>query len=171
MAQLERHHATLFLDPAFAGPVEELRRRWDPVMHRQIAAHVSLLYPGEAADPSAIGRRVSEVAPGRNPFVLRLGAICHAAYPEGDSCWFAVEDPDGEWEQLRLAIASTDFSPLSGSQPHVTIVHPRTSRQGRAAWEELRSQRVDLQWSVREVAITAWDGWRWRTIEVTPLEG
>ncbi len=44
----EQHHATIFLPPDVAGPIEEARRRWDPVMAAQIAAHVTLAYPREA---------------------------------------------------------------------------------------------------------------------------
>jgi hypothetical protein len=42
---LTRHHATAFLDPGRSERVEELRRTWDPLMARQIAAHVTLIYP------------------------------------------------------------------------------------------------------------------------------
>ena len=51
---LTRHHATAFLGLPAGHPMEELRRTWDPEMARQIAAHVTLIYPEEIADPALL---------------------------------------------------------------------------------------------------------------------
>ena len=39
------HHATIFVPPDVARPVEAARREWDPVMAAQIAAHVTVVHP------------------------------------------------------------------------------------------------------------------------------
>src|SRR5688572_6743812 len=69
---LERHHATLFVDPTVSAPLELLRAQWDPAMSRQIAAYVTLIYPWEAPDPALIADRVSDVAGRSQPFRLRV---------------------------------------------------------------------------------------------------
>jgi hypothetical protein len=48
---LTRHHATAFLGPPADHAVAELRRTWDPEMARQIAAHVTLIYPEAIPGP------------------------------------------------------------------------------------------------------------------------
>ena len=53
---LTRYHATVFLSSPASYALEELRRAWDPGMARQIAAHVTLIYPEEITDPARASR-------------------------------------------------------------------------------------------------------------------
>jgi hypothetical protein len=41
--KVQSHHATIFLAPSLAEPIEAIRRAWDPFMAAQIAAHVTLV--------------------------------------------------------------------------------------------------------------------------------
>lgn len=165
-----KHHATLFVDPAVSEPIEDLRRRWDPEMARQIAAHVTLVYPWEAPDPELIGEWVQSAALAQPRFRLRLGPLDRHDSPDGVGCGFAVLDVDGGHSALRSRIASSTFVRGDGD-PHVTVVHPRTSRLGEAAWEALSAQALEVEFWVRDVAITAWDGSAWPTLERIPLSG
>jgi hypothetical protein len=62
MSTLTRHHVTAFVDPAVSEPVEELRRRWDPQMAGQIAAHVTVVYPEEIPDSASLEERAAAAA-------------------------------------------------------------------------------------------------------------
>ncbi len=73
MSTLTRHHVTAFVDPAVSEPVEELRRRWDPQMARQIAAHVTVVYPEEIPDPASLEERAAAAAATTTPFDLESG--------------------------------------------------------------------------------------------------
>lgn len=53
--------------------------------------------------------------------------------------------------------------------PHVTIVHPRTSGLREQAWRQLASIRMDIQFTITHVAITAFSGDRWQTLSRLPL--
>lgn len=155
--QFERHHATLFVDPAVSQPIEDLRRAWDPEMARQIAAHVTLVYPWEAPDPKLILEWLHEAADGQAPFRLRLGQLERFDSAEGVGCGFTVMDVDGGHSALRARISSAAFD-RGDVDPHVTVVHPRTSSRGDAAWTELKTQVLQLEFVVRDVAVTASDG-------------
>jgi hypothetical protein len=48
MTEYRDHHAMIFVTPDAAGPLESMRREWDPDMAAVIAAHVTLVYPHEA---------------------------------------------------------------------------------------------------------------------------
>lgn len=168
--QHQRHHATLFVDPAVSAPLEAMRRRWDPEMARQIAAHVTLVYPWEAPDSTLLAEWLRAAASGHGPFRLRAGVLNGDAPAARDGCAYTVEDIDGGHASLRAAIATPEFV-IGDVRPHVTIVHPRTSRLGLEARTALRSVAVDVEFWVREIAITAWDGERWSTLEAIPLSG
>jgi hypothetical protein len=54
---------------------------------------------------------------------------------------------------------------------HVTIVHPRTSNRGEQAWAQLVEIHVDAAFTIAEVAMTAYDGNRWLSLQTLPLTG
>jgi 8-oxo-dGTP pyrophosphatase MutT (NUDIX family) len=154
-------HATLLLEPR--SPVlEELRATWDPVMAAQIGAHVSVSYPSEIADERDLVARVRHAARIVPSFTLRLGDVRHGGDPDA-GIFVAVEDLDGGWQALRAAI--TGPAGDDAVDPHVTLVHPRTSGLGATAWPELRDRDLSMVFDVRAVAGTAFDGDRWAILE------
>jgi hypothetical protein len=78
-----RHHATAFLDPQHSGPAEDLRARWDPVMARQIAAHVTLIYPEEVPGGADLGQLAAAAAARTAPFTIALGPVFLRRLPRG----------------------------------------------------------------------------------------
>jgi 2'-5' RNA ligase len=161
-------HATLFLDRSVAAPIEVLRERWDPVMAFQIPAHVTVTYPSEVASLDELIQRVADAADKIGRFRLQLGKVRCFGRPE-DGVFVEVADLHGGWRALRDAICRSAGQP--GVEPHVTIVHPRTSDQGTSAWEELNGQRFDGEMTAAEVSVTAFDGRRWPAVARFALRG
>ena len=75
MTEYRDHHATIFVAPAIAGPIEAARRAWDPAMAAQIAAHITVAYPQEAPISGLLVERVRDASAGIPPFRLRLGRV------------------------------------------------------------------------------------------------
>jgi 2'-5' RNA ligase len=134
------HHATIFVSPDVARPVEDIRRRWDGVMAAQIAAHVTLAYPREAPLAEVLAERLRAVRATVHPFRLRLGGVAHFGRPE-DGVYVAVDD------------------------------HPRTSTHGRACWEAARALMMQAEFTVADVALTAFDGTRSDVLETYSVLG
>jgi 8-oxo-dGTP pyrophosphatase MutT (NUDIX family) len=132
-----RRHLCILLAGPVADEVEELRRRFDPVMAAVAPAHVTLTYPEESGDEALLLRRMASCARERSPFRLRLGA----PFVEDGGVFLAVEDVDGVWEGLRRDLLVPPFCPLD-VPAHVTLVHPRTSRQVAACMAELAGRRT-----------------------------
>jgi 2'-5' RNA ligase superfamily len=102
MSTLTRHHVTAFMDPAVSGPVEELRRRWDPQMAAQIAAHVTVIYPEEIPGPARLQERAAAAAAETAPFDLETGpAFCDG--PPSGGVFLRIHDPDGGLRAFRAA--------------------------------------------------------------------
>lgn len=157
------HHATIFVPPRVAEAVEAVRRAWDPGMAAQIAAHVTLAYPQEAPIVDLLVARVRSASVAIAPFRLRLGAVSYFERPEG-VVYIAVEDIDGGYRRVRADVLRPPFQPVA-FPPHVTLIHPRTSSRGREFWEQGRRRRRDLEFTVEEVAITAFTGAEWVVLE------
>lgn len=163
-----RRHLTIFLDPAVSPPIEDLRRTWDPAMAEQIAAHITVTYPTEAPDIALLAKRLEHATASLKPFRLRPGLVACAGDPI-EGVFIEVHDDDGGHRRLRDAVLQPPFGQRPTNVPHITLVHPRTSRLGRQAWQRLRGMRLDLVFFVREVAIVAFDGRRWTTVHESRL--
>jgi 2'-5' RNA ligase len=161
-------HATLFLDAAAAARVEPLRQRWDPVMADQIAAHLTVTYPTEIPSAPTLRERLEAATERVGPFRLRLGEVRSFGEPE-QGLFAEVVDVDGGWLALREAVGFT--SKRLEVTPHVTLVHPRTSKRGLEAWTVLQGTDLDVGVAVGQAAITAFNGRAWRTDATFPLIG
>ena len=145
--------------PEVAGLIEAARREWDPYMAARIAAHVTLAYPQEAPIRDLLVERVREASSNIPPFRLRLGGLACFERPEG-GVYVNVEDIDAGYRRMRDEVLRPPFHGIA-YPPHVTLVHPHTSRRGREFWDSGRYQRHDQEFTVEEVTITAFDGVKW----------
>ena len=168
MAEYRDHHATIFVAPEAAGAIEAVRREWDPGMAAQIAAHVTVAYPREAPLIDLLVERLRIVTARMAPFRLRLGERAWSGHSE-DAVVVKVEDIEGGCRRLREAILRSPFHAVTVS-PHVTLVHPRTSRRGREFWDTgWRYEGVDF--TADEVTVTGFDGAAWVTLLRFALKG
>jgi 8-oxo-dGTP diphosphatase len=160
-------HATIFLDADVAEPIEELRRRWDPALESQISAHVSVAYPSEAGSIDDLVERMQSAATTVGRFELVLDSPVHRA---GQHWWVGMEivDPDDGWRRLRDLLVPPARQD-AGVEPHVTVVHPRHSNLGEHAWQTIADLKIGARFAVTEIAVTAFDGRRWRKLERVSL--
>jgi 2'-5' RNA ligase superfamily len=119
-------HATIFVAPEIARPIEAIHQQWDPLMANQIDAHITLAYPQEAPLVDLLVARVRAASRQTSPFRLRLGALAYFERPE-DGVYIEVQDVDGDYRRLRERVLCPPFQ-LIAFPPHVTLVPPRTSR-------------------------------------------
>jgi hypothetical protein len=93
---------------------------------------------------------------------LRLGRVARG---ENAGSWVFVEaeDVDGGWTLLREELLGP--RQVTDIRPHVTLIHPRTTNRGPAAWSAIAGMAADAEFIVEELAITAFAGNSWRTIE------
>jgi hypothetical protein len=163
MTNYRNHHATIFVAPEIARPIEAIRQQWDPVMAAQIGAHITLAYPQEAPIIDLLVARVRAASRQTPPFRLRLGALAYFERPE-DGIYIQVEDVDGGYRRLRERMLCPPFQPIA-FPPHLTLVHPRTSSRGRDFWDHGCYQPYNQAFIVAEVTITAFDGTKWVVLE------
>jgi hypothetical protein len=116
-ARLVRHHATVFLDPERSKPVEILRSRWDPQMSQQIAAHVTLIYPEEVADPIELDELVRAAVARTGPFRLALR-----------EAFFAGSPADGVFLLLRMSTVASPRSAPRQFRLRAPSIFRRTSQ-------------------------------------------
>jgi 2'-5' RNA ligase len=167
MGDYRNHHATIFVAPEVAGPIEAARRDWDPDMAARIAPHVTVAYPHEAPISDLLIERVAEASKNIHAFRLRLGGLGCLEGPEG-GVYVNVEDLDDGYRRMRDEVLRPPFHNIA-YPPHVTLLHPQTSRRGREFWDSGSYQRQGQDFTVGEVTITAFDGAKWVVLVTYPL--
>lgn len=153
--------------PARAG-VDEVRRRWDPVMAARIGAHLTVLR--SLPDPQVVSASLAEAPPGI--VRLRLSRAAHVTPLAAGGIFLAVEDEHGDWATLCQVLRRSLGPDADLSLPHVTLLHPRTTSlaQRERAWEVLSRWEPDLRVAISEVAvIRETGGGRWGTTGTIPL--
>jgi hypothetical protein len=89
---------------------------------------------------------------------MDLGRTYYDGSPD-DGVFIEASDVEGGWQALRDAILDTRSA--ADVMPHVTLVHPRTTNRGRAAWDALQEVQLHGEMVITDVAATAFDGRRW----------
>ncbi len=158
--ELTYPHASVFLDAAIVAPIETVRARWDPAMWAQIPAHVTVTYPSEVRDIEDLRARLARASGEVAPFRLTLGRVDRES--DGGPVFVEVDDPDHGWSTLRrLVVGDAPARP----RPHVTLVHPRTTNRGVAAWETLGGHDFSTEIRADEVSLSAFDGRTWPVVD------
>lgn len=133
-----RRHVLFVLDGEVAEQLQTLRRQWDPEMAARIPPHVTLVYPEETVDELLLVGRVTEAAANTPSFAVSLADLKRG---EWGGVWFPVVDPSDSWAKLRSEILAPPFR-MRSVEPHVTVVHPRTSDRGPEAFTALAGTRI-----------------------------
>jgi hypothetical protein len=163
-----RVQGTLFLPDPAGAVIDDIRRRWDPVMAELVPAHVTVAY--EIDDPAGFSRRLVEVATVMAPLRFALThAACWGSSPAG-GIYLAVDDSFGDIAGLRRSLRIADPTGVAYT-PHVTLVHPRSAHRAEEAWTVLRALRVDQPVTVHDVALVQNAGRGWDVVERVPLLG
>ena len=165
---MTRRHLQFILAGSGVEQLEALRRRWDPVMAARAPAHVTLVYPEEFDDKRVLLARTLDAANVTPAFSVTLRSV--GSEREGDGgVWFLVEDSSGLWSSLRAKIVSPSRRMLR-AEPHVTIVHPRTSTQGRNALASLAMTNIVDAFTLNEIVYTETSDTGMRVLERFPLQ-
>lgn len=149
---MRRRHLQFILAGPAADQIEVLRQRWDSVMAARAPAHISLVYPEEYDDETLLLSRAASAAHDTSPFTVTLGEASGENGGRG-GVWCSVTDRSGTWNALRAAILSTPFRMLP-IEPHVTVVHPRTSSRGPEALADLSGISVSGKVDLSEIVYT-----------------
>jgi 2'-5' RNA ligase len=171
MGDVSRRAIVLFVPPPVREQLDEIRRRWDPVMCSRIGCHITLVH--DVTDHVRATELVAAVAATTAPFTVRLGRAAHW----GKSAWgvyLHVDDPDGAIDAVQARLAELEEARWAGVpfRSHVTLVHSRTTLPATAAqaWAELEA--FDPGWPVDVTAldiVEMEEATGWRTVERVEL--
>jgi 2'-5' RNA ligase len=117
-----------------------------------VPAHITVTYPEETGDDELLLRRAAKCVECTSPFRVQVGEIFAEDRGRG-GVFFAVEDVEGGWARLRHELLAPPFR-LINFPAHITVAHPRTSRQAVACLAELAGYRLSGEFKVSELLFT-----------------
>ena len=171
MATVLRRAIVLFVPPPVAARVDEIRRRWDPVMTARIDAHITLVH--DVVDLERARDLVAEAACSA-PFTVRL---THADRwgRSSNGIYLHVDDPAGGVAALQAQLADLE-QPAWSRVPfraHATLIHGRTVTpdDAAAAWAALEGFHADWDVDIGAIDTIELAEPRWRTVERVELVG
>ncbi|HLM64806.1 MAG TPA: 2'-5' RNA ligase family protein [Acidimicrobiales bacterium] len=168
-------HATLFLPPDVAAPLDQIRRVFDPAFAAQIGLHATLTYPDETPHPGLLAQRLDELGEWSGPIPLLLTEVVPYGEPPDPRRGLQVrtDDVSGAYLGARAQLLAPPCTPhgVDEAVPHITLVHPITSQRGPEAWAALAGRRIDTEVTIERVALVAWDGAGWPSSKVVRLTG
>ncbi|MGI9030857.1 MAG: 2'-5' RNA ligase family protein [Ilumatobacteraceae bacterium] len=164
----------LFVRGAVADRIDEIRRRWDPLMARRIDAHLTLIHDVVGHDAAA--GRVAGLAADTAPFEITLTATGCWGGTANYGVYFGVDDPTGGIARLHTDLADLEAPRWARVpfRPHVTLVHGRTvdPQLAEPAWAALCDLREE--WAVELSAIDIIeldDATGWTSVQRCDLTG
>lgn len=166
---MRRRHLQFILAGSVADQIESLRRRYDSVMAARTPAHISLVYPEEYDDETLLISRAASAARHTSLFTVTLGEASGENGGRG-GVWYSIADPSRTWNTLRAAILSTPLRTLP-IEPHVTVVHPRTSGRGPEALADLSGVGISGKVDLSEIVYTETDASGMRVLDRFQLLG
>jgi len=132
--------------------IEAMRADWDPVMAAGVPAHVSVVYPEEVTDEQLLLERVRDEVQQLRSFPLDVRDVDGPDAGRG-GVFLRVSDRTGALTGLKERLLAAPFR-SSGAPFHVTIVHPRTSDRGAAAFAALGRDTLSGSFDVFEICWT-----------------
>ena len=131
--------------PPVGRSVDEIRRRFDPVMAARIDAHITLVH--EVVDHQRAAELVARAAE-RPPFTVHLTRAALWG-PARYGVYLDVADPDGALASLHAALREVETPGWARVEyrPHVTLVHGRT----------VTADDAELAWSALDGFVAGWE--------------
>lgn len=123
MDQIKRTQLTLFIDGRTAGPIEQVRRAYNPVQYALIPAHVTLCREDELESLEQVLHNLGHLEAGR--LAIDLGAVVR--FSEGKGVMIPAEGDNEPFQQLRKKILQGIVENPRRHEPHITLMHPRNA--------------------------------------------
>ncbi|MGH9271676.1 MAG: 2'-5' RNA ligase family protein, partial [Ilumatobacteraceae bacterium] len=116
-----RRAVVLFVRGPVAAAIDEVRRRWDPVMAGRIDPHVTLVH--DITDHEAATCRVAALAASTPPVELTLTHAGCWADTAAYGVYLGVDDPTGAVHALHDALADLEEPRWAGLEfrAHLTL--------------------------------------------------
>ena len=137
-------------------------------MAQRIAAHITLVH--DAPDDDALRSGLDVVATGPQLLVQLTEARCWGAPENG--IYLGVEDSRGDINRIRKSLRVIDPAGV-WYEPHVTLVHPRTTAPASlaAAWSRLAHWTLRATVAIDSLCVIEVHDAKWDVVTRVPFTG
>jgi len=157
----KRIQLTLFVDEGERAGIEMVRRKYNPVQHGLIGAHVTLCREDELKDLERIMKNLRELR--LEPVVIGFDKVVR--FSEGKGVLLPAAD-DRMFQQLRQRVLRGVIDVPRRHEPHITLMHPRNSECSDQMFSEILGMQLPQNLVFRDVSLIEQEsGGPWKVLE------
>lgn len=120
-----RRQLTLFVEPADAVTIEQIRKGFNPKQFEIIKAHVTLCREDEIQDLEKVNSNLLLMTQAQPNIIIKFENV--SMFDNGKGLFLPSTNDNKEFEYLRRQILlGLDDNPRN-QKPHITLMHPRNS--------------------------------------------
>jgi 2'-5' RNA ligase len=158
-----RRQLTLFLDDEYTTEIEKLRKRYNPVQFHLIRPHVTLCREEELEDLNHIKHNLRSLNLGR----IRVNFDKLIRFSDQNGVMITAEEDNEQYHNLRRIILKGCDIPINFPEPHITLMHPRSSTCTDGIFNEIRKMNIPKSILFKEISlIQQTDGAKWETLNI-----
>jgi len=138
VASNKRRQLTLFVSTDEAKVIEEIRKKYNPIQHRLIAAHITLCREDEIEHWETIEQNLITLK--QLPLTIYLEEV--KRFAEGKGLFIPAKEQQKAFDVLRKVILKGAIEQPRKHHAHLTLMHPRNSTCTDATFNEIKALRL-----------------------------
>jgi len=123
VTQNKRRQLTLFLSTSAGKVFEQIRKKYNPIQHNLIAAHITLCREDELENWAIIEQNLAALQ--QLPLTIFLEKV--ERFADGKGVFIPAKEQQEAFDKLRQAVLKGAIKQPRKHHAHLTLMHPRNS--------------------------------------------
>lgn len=163
----KRIQLTLFIDPAEAAGIENIRKQFNPLQYDLIPAHVTLCREDELEQLEKVLHNLN--------VLHHAGVTVHFGKPvrfaAGKGVLIPALQNNESFQQLRAAVLKGIIAKPHKHEPHITLVHPRNATCTDEIFEQIQDSVLPKSITFKSVSLIEQEaGKQWQVLKTFLLQ-
>jgi 2'-5' RNA ligase len=147
--QQKRIQLTLFIDEAQSAIIEKIRRQFNPVQYGLIKAHVTLCREDELEQTDKVMLNLDLL----NCSSINITFGKPVQFSDGKGLLLPAIGNNETFQQLRAAVLQGAIKNPRQHQPHITLLHPRTTSCTGAIFKHIAQEEFPSKINFKKISL------------------
>ena len=144
-----RIQLTLFVEESDAGPIEDIRKKFNPEQYALIKSHVTLCREEEL---NTIDKMIQNMEALSFPYIT-IGFGSLERFANGKGVFLPATGDNYQFHQLRKRILQNTGKKSERYEPHITVMHPRNSTCTDEIFKQIKENKIPDKLIFRKISL------------------
>jgi 2'-5' RNA ligase len=164
----KRIQLTCFVSEPESQPIEDIRKKFNPLQCNLIQAHVTLCREDELVEIERVMNNLMYL--NARSVAVHFGKVTR--FFDGQGVYIPAIDNDQAFQELRKSILKGIIEQPRLHEPHITLMHPRNSTCTDSIFEQIEQQHLPSRIVFRKISLIEQEiGEKWRILKEFDLRG